>query len=175
MGVDSTISSALPAGGPSRISVSTTSANSRSTMRCAVVDPTNPPPTTVTFFRMSAFSCIGQNESEIRQECLPPPLLRFLLCDCLRLHVLNDGACKLRSTQLGRAFHHPFEVVCDPLLSNGALDPCFDQLAHFIPAHEFKHHDAGEHHGTWVDDVLVGIFGRGAMSGFEAAVAIADI
>jgi hypothetical protein len=40
-------------------------------MRCAVVEPTNPPPTTVTFFRMSAFSCMGQNESELRQERLP--------------------------------------------------------------------------------------------------------
>src|ERR1700737_297511 len=56
IGVDSSISSPLPAGGPSRISVSTTSASSMSTMRCAVVDPTNPPPTTVTFFRISPFS-----------------------------------------------------------------------------------------------------------------------
>src|SRR5271169_5534197 len=131
MGVDSIMSSALPAGGPSRISVSTTSASSRSTIRCAVVDPTNPPPTTVTFFRMRAFSCIGQNESELRQERLPPPPLRFLPCDCLRLHVLNDGARELRRTQLRRAFHHPFEVVRDPLLSNRALDRCFDQFAHF--------------------------------------------
>src|SRR5579864_208292 len=95
MGVDSTMSSAFPAGGPSRISVSTTSANSRSTMRCAVVDPTNPPPTTVTFFRMSAFSCVGQNECELRQDRLPLPPLRFLPCDSLRLHVLNDGAREL--------------------------------------------------------------------------------
>src|ERR1700738_376229 len=56
IGVDSSISSPLPAGGPSRISVSTTSASSISTMRCAVVDPTNPPPTTVTFFRISLIS-----------------------------------------------------------------------------------------------------------------------
>ena len=50
IGPDSTMSSALPAGGPSKISVNTTSASSKSTMRCAVVDPTKPPPTTVTFF-----------------------------------------------------------------------------------------------------------------------------
>src|SRR5271169_4840538 len=105
-------------------------------MRCAVVEPTNPPPTTVTFLRMSAFSCFGQNESEMRQECLPLPPLRFLLCDCQRLHVLDDGARELRSTQLRRAFHHPFEVVRDPLLSNSALDPRFDQFARFVPAHE---------------------------------------
>src|SRR5882724_6002113 len=56
IGVDSSISRPLPAGGPSRISVSTTSASSISTIRCAVVDPTNPPPTTVTFFRICPFS-----------------------------------------------------------------------------------------------------------------------
>ena len=31
-------------------------------MRCAVVEPTNPPPTTVTFFRMSAFSCMVEDK-----------------------------------------------------------------------------------------------------------------
>src|SRR6266436_5651666 len=50
IGPDSIMSSALPAGAPSKISVKTTSASSLSTIRCAVVEPTNPPPTTVTFF-----------------------------------------------------------------------------------------------------------------------------
>ena len=52
IGVDSSMSSALPAGMPSKMSVTTTSAKPLSTMRCAVVEPTNPPPTTVTFFRI---------------------------------------------------------------------------------------------------------------------------
>src|SRR5260370_24942852 len=52
----STMSKAFPAGGPSKISVNTTSASSISTIRCAVVDPTNPPPTTVTFFRLIVLS-----------------------------------------------------------------------------------------------------------------------
>src|SRR5260221_4082566 len=56
IGVDSSISRPLPAGGPSKISVNTTSASSISTIRCAVVDPTNPPPTTVTFFRLIVLS-----------------------------------------------------------------------------------------------------------------------
>src|SRR5215831_2927306 len=50
------MSRALPAGGPSKISVNTTSASSKSTILCAVVDPTKPPPTTVTFFRLIFFS-----------------------------------------------------------------------------------------------------------------------
>ena len=73
IGVDSVISSALPAGGPSRISVNTTSASSRSTIRCAVVEPTNPPPTTVTFFRISSFSSMNQNECGMRPPSLPRP------------------------------------------------------------------------------------------------------
>src|ERR1700686_3583553 len=169
------MSSAFPPGGPSRISVSTTSASSRSTMRCAVVDPTNPPPTTVTFFRMNAFSCMSQNGSDIRQEFLPLPSVRFLLCDSKRLHIFDDGAGKLRSAQLRRAFHHPFEVVGDAFLSNGAFDSCFDEFAHFVPAHKFKHHDAGEHHGTRVDHVFVCVLGRCAVRGFKAAVAVTDV
>src|ERR1700675_1749710 len=60
------MSSAFPAGGPSKISVNTTSASSRSTILCAVVDPTNPPPTTVTFFRLIAFSFLNRNPRESR-------------------------------------------------------------------------------------------------------------
>src|SRR5437879_4656179 len=52
IGPDSIMSKAFPAGGPSKMSVNTTSASSISTMRCAVVEPTKPPPTTVTFFRI---------------------------------------------------------------------------------------------------------------------------
>src|SRR5271157_6510555 len=54
------MSSAFPCGDPSKMSVSTTSASSRSTIRTASVDPTNPPPTTVTFFLLiflSPFEC----------------------------------------------------------------------------------------------------------------------
>jgi hypothetical protein len=33
--------------------------------------------------------------------------------------------------QLRRAFHQPFEIVRDALLSDGALDSRLDQLSHF--------------------------------------------
>ena len=52
IGAASQISRALPAGTPSRTSTITTSASSFSTMRKAVVAPTLPAPTTVTFFLM---------------------------------------------------------------------------------------------------------------------------
>jgi hypothetical protein len=46
------LSTALPAGTPSRISVSATSARPRSIIRYAIIEPTNPPPTTVTLLRI---------------------------------------------------------------------------------------------------------------------------
>src|SRR5579859_4416533 len=92
MGPDSIMSNALPAGGPSRISVRTTSARSISTMRCAVVDPTNPPPTTVTFLRILSISL--QNESLLREHSVPPavaPRKYQLTSDDLRSrHILDD-------------------------------------------------------------------------------------
>src|SRR6266849_6209329 len=75
MGPDSIMSSALPAGGPSKMSVNTTSASSRSTMRCAVVDPTNPPPTTVTFFLLMPL--LIPNKLFLRKPSAFPPPLRL--------------------------------------------------------------------------------------------------
>src|SRR5882672_6181002 len=64
IGPDSIMSSALPAGELSKMSVRTTSASSLSTMRCAVVEPTNPPPTTVTFFLIPKSSFDGLDDCE---------------------------------------------------------------------------------------------------------------
>src|SRR5437867_7718411 len=76
IGADSSMSRALPAGGPSRMSVSTTSASSMSTIRCAVVEPTNPLPTTVTFFLLMVFLSYAC----VEDDCLPPARIeeRFL-------------------------------------------------------------------------------------------------
>ena len=48
-------------------------------------------------------------------------------------------------------------------------------LRGLFPAEKFEHHDAGEHDRSGIDDVLVGILGRGAVRGFEDGVAIADV
>src|SRR5579864_9244357 len=75
MGVDSYRSRALPAGTPSRISVITTSPSPESTMRCAVVEPTNPPPTTVTFFRI--YKLLGEFDDEQHRYMRDPPFTLF--------------------------------------------------------------------------------------------------
>src|SRR5215467_15016197 len=104
MGPDSSMSSAFPAGGPSKVSVSTTSASSISAIRCAVVDPTNPPPTTVTFFLLILFCPFL-----LRTLCLPAPGGTWQSLPLLRhrhpLHILNNRACKRRRPQLRRARH----------------------------------------------------------------------
>ena len=51
----------------------------------------------------------------------------------------------------------------------------FDQARGFTPAEEVEQHDAGEHDRAGVDDVLVGVLGRGAVGGLEDGEAIADV
>src|SRR6266568_835818 len=96
------MSSALPAGGPSKISVNTTSASSRSTMRCAVVDPTNPPPTTVTFFLLMPLLVTNKL---LRRKSLhsPSELARHRRA----FHILDDGRRKRRGPHFRRSRHQP--------------------------------------------------------------------
>src|SRR5215471_14312535 len=112
IGVASTISSALPAGGPSRMSVRITSANSMSTIRCAVVEPTNPLPTTVTFFLLIfsprtlflATRCQAEHGEEAALAVGRLSRHRH------PLHVLNNRSGKRRRPNLCRAGHQPFQV-----------------------------------------------------------------
>src|SRR5882724_6830948 len=95
--------------------------------------------------------------------------------DGCEFHVFNDGRGEGGGADLGGAGHHPFEIVGDFLLLNGAGDAVFDQLGGFVPAEEFEHHRAGEHYGAGIDDVLVGVFWRSAMGCFEYPEAIANV
>src|SRR5207302_8645901 len=135
IGVDSSKSSALPAGTTSRISVITTSARPRSTIRCAVVEPTNPPPTTVTFFRIrELLRKFGDPiriviPSEQRERGSSPNFVAQISAGEIisirrdtRLHVFDDGRCEFRGAQFFGAFHQTFEVVGTAFLADGLLD-----------------------------------------------------
>src|SRR5882672_11348223 len=100
IGPDSIISRALPAGGPSKMSVSTTSASSRSTIRCAVVDPTKPPPTTVTFFLLMPL--LVSNRILLGESSALSALGYFfqLAGHISLLHIFNDGRGKSRRADL---------------------------------------------------------------------------
>src|SRR5215471_10378207 len=137
IGVASTMSSALPAGGPSRMSVRMTSASSISTMRCAVVDPTKPLPTTVTFFLLMFLSVSSCAELDRESRFLAPlKMTNVIRCGSARggeaLHVFDDGARKGRRTHFCRAWHQPLKVVRHFFLLDGAGDPVFDQLSCFV-------------------------------------------
>src|SRR5438105_11162258 len=154
IGVDSSKSSALPAGTPSRISVITTSARPRSTIRCAVVEPTNPPPTTVTFLRIRELlrKCDEVRivvPSEQRERGISPSLVAQISAGEVisirgdaRLHVFDNGRREFRGAQFFGAFHQTFEVVGNAFLADGVLDSIFDQPGRFLPSHEVKHHGA---------------------------------
>src|SRR6266478_7047677 len=128
IGAVSIMSSAFPAGGPSRMSVNTTSASSMSAMRCAVVEPTNPPPTTVTFFLLIFVVC--------------PLLFRY----CHAFHIFNDRGRERRRANLGRARHEAFKVIRHFLLLNRPRNAVFNQLCGLCPSLNFEHHGAREHH-----------------------------
>src|SRR5712692_1157585 len=178
IGPDSIMSSALPAGTPSKMSVKTTSASSRSTMRCAVVDPTNPPPTTVTFFllmpRLVSWKILLCEFSALAAS----PRLNILFqlpSGSSALHIFNDCGRKCRSPYLRCAGHQPLEIVGYALLLNRPRDAVFDELGGFLPAQKFEHHRAGKHHGTRIDHILVRILWRGAVRGLEHAVTITNV
>src|SRR4029077_14031684 len=155
IGPDSIMSSALPAGGPSRISVSTTSASSRSTIRCAVVDPTKPPPTTVTLFLLIRLLVFRWNISARSQRTLRRCLGFFLVFapqlarDCGSLHVLNDRRREVRGTDFRGTWHEPLEIVGHSFLLNRSCDAVLDQLRCFLPSKKLEHHRTRKHHGAW--------------------------
>src|SRR6266566_4670452 len=147
------MSSALPAGGPSRMSVSTTSASSISTIRCAVVDPTNPPPSTVTFFLLMPL--------------LVPNEILLLADHGGALHIFDDCGRKGGGAHFRRAWHQAFEIVCHTFLLNGARDAILDQRCRFLPSQKLKHHRARKHHRTRIDHVLIRVLWRGAVRRFK--------
>ena len=55
-----------------------------------------------------------------------------------------------------------------------SIDDSISFAASFQPRNS-KQHDAGEDDRSGIDDVLVGILGRGAVGGFEDGVSIADV
>src|SRR5579862_6807140 len=185
MGMASSRSSALPCGMPSTTSTRTTSASSLDAIQWAAVAPTLPAPTMLTFLRIVSILLVQQRSgvggaSEVSgaskriaansantREARPAPLAP--------LHVSDNSCCELAGSHLGCVGELTLEIVCDELLLNGLLHRVLDELGCFFPADEIEEHDAGEDDGARVDDVLVGILGRGAVGGFEDGVSIADV
>src|SRR6266852_5341281 len=178
IGPDSRMSNAFPAGGPSRMSVRTTSASSISTIRCAVVDPTNPPPTTVTFFLLILL-LVSTVDSLPRAFCdLSASALNFsfhLARDSDALHVLDNRARKRRRADLRRSGHLPLEIIRHALLLNGPRYPVLDQLSRFFPSQKLKHHGPRQHQRAWIDHILVRVFRSRPMRSLKYAVAISDV
>src|SRR5579864_3232670 len=116
MGMASSRSNPLPWGIPSNTSISTTSASSLAAIQWAVVAPTFPAPTIVTFLRI------------------------------LSLHRLNHAGRELAGLHLGGALHLPFEIVGYILLLNRRLHRILNQAGCLAPIQKTEHHDPGEHH-----------------------------
>ena len=60
-------------------------------------------------------------------------------------------------------------------MRDGLLHGAFDEARGLRPADEVEQHDSGKDDGTWVDDVFVGVLGRGAVGGFKDRVAVTNV
>src|SRR5260370_30206588 len=123
--------------------MSTTLASSFDAIQWAVVAPTLPAPTIVTFLRMAS-------PGWLNGRFLPPIH-----------HVANNVRGKFAGLDLGGAGHEPLEIVSDKFLEYGCLHRGFDQPRGLAPAHVVEHHDAGKNYRAGGDHVLVCVLGRG--------------
>jgi hypothetical protein len=87
------------------------------------------------------------------------------------LHVGDDVVAELAALDFGAAFHLAGEIVGDALGGNGAVQAFEDEIGGFHPAQVAEHHFAAEDDGTGVDAVLIRVFRRGAVRGFEDGMA----
>src|SRR5690242_10827404 len=137
------------------MSTTTTSASSLSATARATVAPTFPaPPTTVTFRFMQL-----------------PSMPQFRNPASPQSHVADDAIAELGAFDFSGSLHQPREIVGDRLCRNGAVHALDDQIRGLAPAHVTQHHFARQNHRSRVHLVLVGVLGRGAVSGFEHGVA----
>src|SRR5437667_9125445 len=86
-------------------------------------------------------------------------------------HILDHASGKLTSFHFGSTFHQALEVVGYFFLLDSALQALLDQIGGFRPSEIAEHHDAGQNDRAGNDDVLVGVLGSGAVSGFEDGIA----
>src|SRR5579862_4884348 len=112
------MSRALPVASSPATSIITTSARSASAIRCAVVAPTLPAPTTVTLYRIK---------------------LSF------GSEVLENRAGELGGLEQRRILHLPLEVVGDPPLLDGAAKGVLDRGRGVAPAQPAQQHGARKH------------------------------
>jgi len=89
----------------------------------------------------------------------------------LASHRLDDGIAEGGAFDFGGAFHLAGEVVGDGLCTDGAVHALDDEVGGLGPAEVAEHHFAGQNHTAGVDIIFAGVFGGGAVGGFEDGVA----
>jgi len=90
------------------------------------------------------------------------------------VHVFDHAVGKFAGLYFGCALHQALEVVGNFLLFDSAFEALFDQIRGFGPSRKRNIMTPKESRSR-VDDVFVGVFGSGAVSGFEDGVAVADV
>src|SRR5438105_4339150 len=154
------MSSARPCGRPSTMSIITTwSARSFSAIRRAVLEPTFPAPTTVTF-------AIHPNLSRPLDAGSTVSLFHELY------HCVGDlgGAHRARIIAVG------FHVVGDACpFGYHRGDRGLEPVGRLHLLQVLEHHYTGQHHGHWIDLVLARVLGGRAVGRLEHRRLVADV
>src|SRR6185312_3908829 len=190
---------------PSRTSIKTTLASSFEAIQCAVVAPTLPAPTIVTFLRMNSlplrmmmdhvrsrsnntsharfrhvlkFVDAGMNlncEAGILQLYLH--VLRLRRCTLLTAvhHIVHNVRGELAGLYLVRTGHQALKVVSHKFLLDCRLNRGLNQPCGFSPAHEVQHHHPRKHDRSGIDHIFVRILRCCAMGGLKDGVLVADV
>src|ERR1051325_8502406 len=85
--------------------------------------------------------------------------------------MLDDVISELGAFDFGRYFHKSREIVSDSFGGNRAVEALENHVRDFSPAHVAEHHFTAEHNAARIHFVLVGVFGRGAVSRFKDRMA----
>src|ERR1035437_894499 len=95
---------------------------------------------------------------------LPPyPICHGLTGPACWLHVADNPRGKLAGSHLRCAGGLALKVVRHELLQDRLLKRLRDQLGRFLPADEIQQHHARQDDRAGVDDVFIGVLGRGSM------------
>jgi hypothetical protein len=87
-------------------------------------------------------------------------------------HCIGEfAALDLLDGRVAFGLHQALEIVRDGFGLDGAVHALDDEVGGLGPAHVAEHHFAAEDDGAGVDLVEVGVFGGGAVGGFEDGVA----
>src|SRR6185295_14296445 len=86
-------------------------------------------------------------------------------------HVRDDICPELGALDLSTTLHEAREIVGHALGCSRSVESLEDQIRNLPPTEVTEHHLATQHHGPWIDAILVRVLRGRSMRGFEDGMA----